>query len=554
MASLTGKLASQTYDSLLKTLGNLPLDGTLREITDGFGNSAKISIDTNGNMKLEGNLEAVGNILKSGGTSVQFLKADGTVDNTVYQALLTAGTGVSLINDTIANTSPDQVVAITGGTNVTVSGTYPNFAIAFSGGGGGGDVDSVNGKTGTVVLVTDDISDTGETNKWNIDHTGDVTGATALTIKPLGVTNAKIATSAVTSGKLAADAVITAKIKDGAVTAAKLSTALNAPVTSVNTLTGDVVLKTDNISATSETNQWNVDHTGEVTGATDLTIADEAVTTAKIADGAVTAAKLAGGTTAPVSSVNTKVGAVVLATDDISDTGETNKWNVDHTGEVTGATDLTIADDAVTTAKIADAAVDTLQLADGSVTSVKLSSALAAPVTSVNTKTGAVTLVTDDISDISETNKWNIAHTSEVTGATALTITDGAVVTDRLGDLAVTTAKIAANAITTAKIAVDTIVYADLGVEFKAAVGVANTLNFNLATQFTATISSGNTRAFVFSNTKIGDVKTLLVTGDGTITFPTGSTIVAGTYDGAKVNFIQIVVTGSNQFWLSISN
>ena len=45
---------------------------------------------------------------------------------------------------------------------------------------------------------------------------------------------------------------------------------------------------------------------------------------------------------APVTSVNTQIGDVVLDADDISDAATTNKWNVTHTGEVTGATTLTV--------------------------------------------------------------------------------------------------------------------------------------------------------------------------------------------------------------------
>jgi len=57
-----------------------------------------------------------------------------------------------------------------------------------------GDVDSVNGQTGTVVLDTDDISE--GTNKYNVTHTGDVTGATALTIASGAVDGGKIDTTA----------------------------------------------------------------------------------------------------------------------------------------------------------------------------------------------------------------------------------------------------------------------------------------------------------------------------------------------------------------------
>lgn len=55
-----------------------------------------------------------------------------------------------------------------------------------------GDVDSVNGATGVVVLDSDDISE-GSTNLYNQTHTGDVTGSTALTIANNAVTAAKLA-------------------------------------------------------------------------------------------------------------------------------------------------------------------------------------------------------------------------------------------------------------------------------------------------------------------------------------------------------------------------
>ena len=47
-----------------------------------------------------------------------------------------------------------------------------------------------------------------------------------------------------------------------------------------------------------------------------------------------------------VTSVNTQVGAVVLDSDDISE-GSTNLYNQTHTGDVTGSTALTIANDVV---------------------------------------------------------------------------------------------------------------------------------------------------------------------------------------------------------------
>jgi hypothetical protein len=71
-----------------------------------------------------------------------------TISATTYFNLpvsgVTGGTGISANTTnglvTIVNTSPDQTVTITGGTNISVNGTYPNFGINFTGstGGGGG--------------------------------------------------------------------------------------------------------------------------------------------------------------------------------------------------------------------------------------------------------------------------------------------------------------------------------------------------------------------------------------------------------------------------------
>lgn len=92
-----------------------------------------------------------------------------------------------------------------------------------------GDVDSVNGSTGVVVLDTDDISE-GSTNLYNATHTGDVTGATALTIASSAVTSGKIASSAVTNGKIASSSVSYEKIDDEFTTLDTLTAAATVDV------------------------------------------------------------------------------------------------------------------------------------------------------------------------------------------------------------------------------------------------------------------------------------------------------------------------------------
>ena len=144
----------------------------------------------------------------------------------------------------------------------------------------------------------------------------------------------------------------------------------------------------------------------------------------------------------------------------------------------------------------------------------------AGDVDSVNGQTGVVVLDSDDIAE-GATNLYNATHTGDVTGATALTIAD------------------------------DVIDYAKLGTEFTTSAAVASTdVDFSTAQVFTKTLTGATT--LTFSNTDIGMVKDLVITGDFALTLPAGST-VAGTYDGTVSNLIQVVVTGASEYWFSIS-
>ena len=73
-------------------------------------------------------------------------------------------------NVTVTNSAPDQTVALTGGTSITTSGTYPSFTI------------------------TNDAP--------NATHTGDVTGSAALTIANDIITHAKLGAEFTTTGAI----------------------------------------------------------------------------------------------------------------------------------------------------------------------------------------------------------------------------------------------------------------------------------------------------------------------------------------------------------------
>ena len=99
-------------------------------------------------------------------------------------------------------------------------------------------------------------------------------------------------------------------------------------------------------------------------------------------------------------------------------------------------------------------------------------------------------------------------------------------------------------------VADDAVTYAKLADEFKTSSALSTDVDFSTAQVFTKTLTANTT--LTFSNTGIGMVKDLVITGDYTLTLPSGST-VAGTYDGTVSNLIQVVVTGAGQYWYSIS-
>jgi hypothetical protein len=96
----------------------------------------------------------------------------------------------------------------------------------------------------------------------------------------------------------------------------------------------------------------------------------------------------------------------------------------------------------------------------------------------------------------------------------------------------------------------DSVTYAKLGTEFTTSAALSTDVDFASAQVFTKTLSGATT--LTFSNTEIGMVKDLVITGDHALTLPAGST-VAGEYDGTVSNLIQIVVTGAAEYWYSIS-
>jgi hypothetical protein len=115
-------------------------DGTFT-VYDVTNSTSRFTIGTTGNGNFGGNL-TLGQIIRSGGTSAQFLKADGSVDSTSYQPTLTnpvTGTGTSGIVAKFSGTSAitDSIIYDNGsrvsiGANVTTSNTLTSVSSTTS--------------------------------------------------------------------------------------------------------------------------------------------------------------------------------------------------------------------------------------------------------------------------------------------------------------------------------------------------------------------------------------------------------------------------------------
>lgn len=202
------------------------------------------------------------------------------------------------INDLTAYTSPvstDVLPIVDVGNDVTKKVSIADLVALAA-------VSSVNTQTGAVVLDADDISDSSTTNKF----------ATATQLTDIG--------TAVQPGDLATVAT-TGAYSDLSGTP---TIPAPAPVDSVNTQTGAVVLDADDIDDTSTTHKFAT--------AAQLTSIGTAVQPGDLATVATSGSynDLSNQPTipaaAPVDSVNTLTGAVVLDADDIDDTSTTHKF------------------------------------------------------------------------------------------------------------------------------------------------------------------------------------------------------------------------------------
>ena len=315
---------------------------------------------------------------------------------------------------------------------------------------------------------------------------------------------------------------------------------------------------------------------------------------------------LTGGTNITVSGTypSFTVDNDITSTDDLTE-GSTNLYNQTHTGDVTGSTTLTIANDAVTAAKI----IDNIQL-DGteslgipSGTTAERPSVPAAGMFRYNTTDGKfegyttewgeigggelsniyIDTFTGDGTTVAFTASQSIStenntqiYIDGVYQAKANYSTSGTTVTfstappngtaiEMIHVKAIALTTVADNYITNAMLQDDIVSYEKIDDEFTTSdvltAGASVDVDFDAAQVFTLTPDQNTT--LNVTNPKVGITKAIIVTGAGgsyTLAFTVGGASgtfnkISGDYDdtSATKNFIQIVCVSATEFWYSIS-
>jgi len=209
-------------------------------------------------------------------------------------------------------------------------------------------------------------------------------------------------------------------------------------VSSVNGYTGTVVLDPDDLDDTSSTAKWNQSHTGDVTGATALAIANGAVDIAHhsatgTADATtfyrgdnVWATPAGGGDMTLAGSGQNVTGDIAFDDGGLIINGATSGSTTIKAAAVAGTTIATFQGSTGTVAWSADIPANTDSLAEGSTNRyVTTADETTLGYITITAAANIDSMITDIAANTAKTG--NATHTGDVTGATALAIANGAV-------------------------------------------------------------------------------------------------------------------------------
>ena len=556
MAKQTVNIGSTANDGTGDQLRNA-FDKLNDNFDEVYGNNFVIESMLNDNIVGADELKVTGN-----GTAGQILtsNADGTFSwvTGVTGDITGVEAGAGL---TGGGTSGDVTLNVIAGTGITVAADEVALDTTVQ-----DEITLNTAKTGITSAQASEIV-ANNAKVTNATHTGDVTGAGALTIANDAVVTDKILDVNVTRAKIADDAINAAKLDvTGNGTAGQiLSSDGDGTMTWITGVEGDI---------TSIVAGTGLDGTSLSGPIPTINITAGGVGTTQIADDAVTEDKLA-------NAINTEIGANTAKTgitaQQASDIATNNAKVSDQTVVLTEGTNVTItgtypsftisSDDVVgaVTSVNGDAGVVVLDTADiAENTNLYYTEARVTANAEVTANTNKTGITTQQTSDITANNAkvTNATHTGDVTGATTLTIATGAVTTDKILDANVTVGKMAANSvdsdqyvdgsIDTAHLSDDSITYDKIAGRYTALSTIASpSASQNLDTAsfsvFNITGNLNSTQTLNLTGMKTGQVIAILATGSSTLTLTsddsseTFNNLGAVTYDGGENNHIQIL-------------
>jgi hypothetical protein len=387
MAALTGKKPKNTYKDLLQVSNsNAGIDGTLRFVSDGEGTDSTLKLST-ASVSTTSKIVVGGDTAASDAAAIGYTSAEGliitgqgstsdiTVKNDADAAVLTVATGttnVDIVGDVTAATV--NADGDTSASDNAAMGYTSAEGLILTGQGSTNDITIKNDADADVITVA--------TGGTNVDIVGDVTAATvnadgdtsAGDDAAMGYTSAE---GLILTGQGSTNDVTIKNDADGDVISIPTGTT-NVTIAGDLTISGDDLTMGTNTSGAAliadGTNFNPVVISGDATVATNgaLTIANDAVTSAKIADDAITSALIADDAVVTAAIADDAITAALIADDAvgsaaIADDAITSALIADD-----AITSALIADDAVVSAAIADNAVTTALINDDAVTLAKM--------------------------------------------------------------------------------------------------------------------------------------------------------------------------------------